>query len=55
MYNEEEEERLEKIKLYVFSCGEPLAQAIANCLYSLKARGKGAPKKKRTKEGLLIE
>ncbi|RQM04747.1 hypothetical protein DH86_00004056 [Scytalidium sp. 3C] len=31
MYNEEEEERLEKIKL-------------------LKARGKGAPKKKRTKE-----
>ncbi|KAF4631790.1 hypothetical protein G7Y89_g6345 [Cudoniella acicularis] len=46
-YNEEEEERLEMLKMYAELGLEDLG-LILTIDFSIKARGKGAPKKKRT-------
>ena len=48
-FDEDEEERFEKIKMYAVFLALGAAHILT--LISLKARGKGAPKKKRTAEG----
>jgi small subunit ribosomal protein S33 len=50
VFDEDEEERFEKIKMYAAFL--VLGFAYMPTVISLKARGKGAPKKKRTAEGM---
>jgi hypothetical protein len=49
--DEEEEDRLESIRMYDF--WNEGCWTSANQFFSLMARGKGAPKKKRTAEGMV--
>ena len=51
-FDEDEEERFEKIKMYAVLLVPGVIFAHMLTIVSLKARGKGAPKKKRTAAGM---